>query len=157
MSRRHGFTLLEIMLAILIGLLLTSIAVPSITGMLREQKLKQTFEDFDDFVRRAQAKAVKDRRTYLMVWDETGIALDPLDETPEDQSAEVERFEFSEDTEWSLERPASLVKKPVWEWPFWRSGTCEPVIVHYRSPAGSWSVEFNGLTARGKVIDMEVK
>lgn len=157
MSRQHGFTLLELMIAILIGVLLMSLAVPSVTGMLREQRLKQTMEDFNDFVRKAQSRAVGDHRTQVLVWGEAGIELISYDPTVEGEATPAERYEFPADSKITLERPAALVKKPVWEWPFWRSGACEPVIVNFESPAGTWSMEYNGLTGRGHVLAMEVK
>jgi prepilin-type N-terminal cleavage/methylation domain-containing protein len=157
MSSRHGFTLLEIMLAMLIGLLLTSIAVPSVMGMMREQKLRATFDEFDDFVRSAQRKAMKARKTYVMVWEDSAVVLGPVDASASDEPGAVERFAFAEDSRWSLVRPAALVKKPVWEWPFWSSGSCEPVVVNYAGEYGTWSAEYRGLTARGRITDMEVK
>jgi prepilin-type N-terminal cleavage/methylation domain-containing protein len=157
MSPRHGFTLLEIMLAIVIGLLLMSVAVPSVVGMMKEQKLKQTYEEFDDFVRKAQIKAVESGQTQVMVWDAAGINLIPQSVEEAEKQEAPEHFTFADDTTWSLVRPAALVKKPVWEWPFWRSGVCEPVIVNYEGPAGKWSAEYNGLTGRGKLIETETK
>jgi type II secretion system protein H len=160
MSRRSGFTLLELMLVVMIGTLIMSVAVPSVAGLLREQRLKQTFEDFDDFVRRAQARAVKDSNTLVMVWEKVGITLGVLDakteESPESTNS-TERFAFPEDSTWTLQRPAALVKNPVPEWPFWRSGACEPVIVKFESEAGTWSAEYNGLTGHGKLVEMDVK
>lgn len=175
MSRRHGFTLLEILIAIAIGLLLLLVAVPSVSGMFREQKLRETFQKFDEFVRAAQTRAVTERRTFVMIWDEAGIELVPLDPTAPDpatpaagsetaettpageEAATPEYFAFTEGGSWALQRPAALVKKPIWEWPFWRSGLCEPAIVHYESEGGSWSAEYSGLTTRGRIIAMEVK
>lgn len=145
------------MLVVMIGTLIMGIAVPSVAGLLREQRLKQTFEEFDNFVRTAQSKAVKESGTFVMVWEKEGISLEPLDPVAAEAAGAPEHFSFSEDTTWTLLRPAALVKKPVWEWPFWRSGACEPVVVSFESPAGSWSAEYSGLTGRGKLVDMEVK
>lgn len=157
MSRQHGFTLLELMLVVMIGTLIMSVAVPSVASLLREQKLKESFEEFDAFARKAQNRAVSESGTFVMVWDKEGISLQPLDPVAEDKAGPPERFTFSEGNIWTLQRPAALVKKPVWEWPFWRSGACEPVIVSFESPGGSWSAEYSGLTGRGKIVDMEVK
>lgn len=170
-TSRHarGFTLLEILIAVAIGLLLLLIAVPSVSGMMREQKLRETFQKFDDFVRAAQMKARTNRRTYVMVWYQESIELVPLDPTApdsapvlpaegaEEAAGDADHFALTEDAAWTLQRPAALVKKPIWEWPFWRSGLCEPVIVQYESEAGSWTAEYSGLTGRGRVIAMEVK
>jgi prepilin-type N-terminal cleavage/methylation domain-containing protein len=84
MPRRHAFTLLEILIAIVIGLMLLLIAVPSVSGMIREQKLRETFQKFDNYVRAAQTRAMRERRTYVMVWDKKGIDLVPLDPTVPD-------------------------------------------------------------------------
>lgn len=173
MSRRQGFTLLEILIAIVLGLMLLLIAVPSVSGMFRERKVRETFQKFDEFVRSAQTLAVTERRTHVMIWDEAGIELVPLDPTApelaEDSAASAPAaepeagaetaasfFPFTEGT-WSLQRPAALVKKPIWEWPFWRSGVCEPAIVQFESEAGSWTAEYTGLSARGRITAMEVK
>jgi prepilin-type N-terminal cleavage/methylation domain-containing protein len=157
MSRRHGFTLLELMLVVMIGVLIMSVAVPSVAALLRQQHLKQTFEEFDNFVHTAQTKAVQESGTYVMVWGKDGIDLQPLDPAAAETAGAPEHFAFPDDTKWTLERPAALVKKPVWEWPFWRSGACEPVIVSFESPAGSWTAEYSGLTALGKLVDMDAK
>lgn len=154
---RHGFTLLEIMLAILIGLLLMSVAVPSVSGLFREQRLKKSYEDFDDFVRKAQLRAVSEGHTFVMTWQDAAATLVPLDPDAKERDAAPEIFAVPDGSTFALERPAALVKKPVAEWPFWRSGTCEPMIVHCQSAAGAWVVEYSGLTARGKVLAMESK
>ena len=160
MSPRHGFTLLELMLVVMIGSLIMGVAVPSVAGLMREQKLKQTFEEFDDFVRTAQSRAIGERGTYVMVWEKEGINLVPLDPVAtggREAAAAPQTFAFAEDAIWTLQRPAALVKQPVWEWPFWRSGACEPVVVTYESPAGTWMAEYNGLTGRGKLVEIDVK
>ena len=145
------------MLVVMIGTLIMTVAVPSVASYLREQKLKESFVAFDAFVAKAQSHAVNAGGTFVMVWDKEGISLQPLDPVAADAAGSPERFDFSEGNTWTLQRPAALVKKPVWEWPFWRSGACEPVIVSFESAAGSWSAEYNGLTGRGKIVDMDVK
>ena len=139
MSRRDGFTLLEICLVIMIVLLLVGLTVPSVNGLLAEQRMKKTFEQFDDFVRKAQLRAVTERRAMVMIWDGEGITVQPDEPTAEDSAGEGDYFPFAEGTI-ALERPAALEKKPPVEWLFWRSGTCEPAILHFEGSSGSWSV-----------------
>ena len=153
MRREEGFTLLEICLAVAIGLLLLGLAVPSMAGLFAEQKLKRTFDDFDAFVRRAQMRSVAERRGFVMVWEPGAITLEPLEPTEEDASAEVDQFVIPEGGEFALQRPAALIKDPPMEWPFWRSGVCEPVIVSYRSDAGTWMVQYDPLTVRGTFLE----
>jgi prepilin-type N-terminal cleavage/methylation domain-containing protein len=157
MSRRDGFTLLEIVIALVIALMLTSLAVPGIMGLLRERDLQRTFESFDDMVRRAQERAVSEGRGFRIVFTETGAILEPSDPREEDAQAEVEQYAIGEDETLTLNRVAALAKQPPAEWPFWRSGCCEPVEVTYTGKAGSWTAEYDALTVRGKLVQTEVR
>jgi type II secretory pathway pseudopilin PulG len=156
-SRRAGFTLLEICLAIVIGLMVISIAVPSVTSVLRERDLRETFEEFDGLVRQAQSRSVTERRTMLLVWEEDAVTLVPEEQSEDDADAEPVRFAFPKGGAMALERPKALVKEPPPEWPFWRSGVCEPVIVSYKGPQGSWQVAYSALTVRGTFLALEVR
>lgn len=157
MSRRDGFTLLEIIIALVIGLMLVTLAVPGVTGLLREQDLKKTFETFDELVHRAQVRSVTEGRALRIVFDETGATLQVSDIREGDEAEEDERYALTDKETLTLERTAALVKEPLAEWPFWRSGTCEPVKISYTGPAGSWIVQYDPLTVRGTVLEQTVK
>ena len=155
MSRRDGFTLLEILLAVVIALIFLTMAIPSVEGLFAEQRLKKSFEEFDDFVRRAQTRAVEERRAFVLIWDEGGITVQPDSPTEEDSVGEGDYLTFA-DGVFSLERPAAEQlhkrfniggKLPV-EWLFWRSGTCEPVVIHFEGDSGKWSARYDPLTVR---------
>lgn len=156
MSRRAGFTLLEICLVIMIALLLLGLAVPSVSALFAEQRLKKSFEQFDDFVRKTQLRAVKERRAMVMIWDGEGITVQPDEPTADDTAGAGDYFPFSEGSI-SLERPAALDKKPPVEWLFWRSGTCEPAILHFAGGSGSWSVQYDPLTVHATFLAQDVK
>ena len=156
MSRRAGFTLLEICLVIMIMLLLVGLAVPSMRGLFAEQNLKQSFEQFDDFVRRTHLRAATERRAMVMIWDGEGITVQPDEPTENDTAGEADYFAFADGT-FALERPAALEKKPPVEWLFWRSGTCEPAIIHFEGKAGNWSVQYDPLTVHATFLEQEVK
>lgn len=156
MSRRAGFTLLEICLVIAIALILLGLAVPSVQGLFAEQRLKKSFEQFDDFVRRAQLRAVSERRAMVMIWDGEGITVQPDEPKAEDSASDGDYFAFT-DGAIGLERPAALEEKPAVEWLFWRSGTCEPAILHFDGSAGSWTVQYDPLTVRAAFLDQSVK
>ena len=158
MHRRAGFTLLEICLAIFIGLLLITLAVPGIVSLLAEQRLKSSFDEFDGFVRTARERSMTERRTYAMSWSESGIVLVPVERRDtDDPKAEPERFVFAEGESFALERPSALMKKPPAEWIFWRSGLCEEALVSFAGEAGSWSVRYDPLTTHATFLDSEVK
>lgn len=142
----------------MIGLLLITLAVPSIAGMLAEQRLKQSFEAFDGFVRSAKMKSVSERRTYVMVWDEEGITMHPAETRETDEpDAGLDRFDFEKDETFTIARPAALMKNPPGEWVFWRSGTCEPALISFKGEAGDWSVQYNPLTVRGQFLDSNIR
>ncbi len=153
---RDGFTLLEICLVIAIVLLISTIAIPSVKGLFAEQRLKKTFEQFDDFVRRTQLRAVKERRGMVMIWDGDGITVQPDEPGEEDTAGEGDYFPFA-DGKIALERPAALEKKPAIEWLFWRSGTCEPAILHFEGEAGNWSVQYDPLTVHASFLEQDIK
>ncbi len=158
MSRRAGFTLLEICLALFIGLMLITIAVPGISAVLAEQRMKASFDEFDQFVRSAREKSITERRPYAMVWDDKGIALLPMEKRDtDDPEVGPDRFDFEEGETFTLERPSALVKKPASEWVFWRSGLCEQAVVTFTGEAGNWSVRYDPLTVRPTFLDSEVK
>ena len=140
-----------------IGLMLVTLAVPGVVGLLREQDLKKTFESFDELVHNAQERSVTEHRGFRIVFDEAGATLEPSDPREEDAEAEVEHYALSKEETLTIERTAALVKAPLAEWPFWRSGCCEPVKVSYSGPAGSWLVQYDPLTVRGTFLEQNVK
>jgi len=75
---RLAFTLLEVCLAIFIGALIVLAAVPSLSGVLEEQRAKKVFNQFNDLVREARTHAVTERRPYALVWDKTGVFVTPI-------------------------------------------------------------------------------
>jgi hypothetical protein len=76
----------------------------------------------------------------------------------EDEAGEAEvRLDFAEGSSLVLERPVALGKEPPMEWIFWKSGNCEPAVVRYDGPAGSWAVKYDPLTTRGTFLEQMVK
>lgn len=153
MHRRAGFTLLELCVAIVIALTVLGIAVPSVRSVMAEQRLKATFEEFDDFVRKAQLRSVAERTAVRLVWGKEGIELVPERAAREGEEPKIEQFPFSEGRAYVLSRPAALAKDAAAEWPFWRSGTCEPVVVDFQGPEGRWTVRYDALTTQGTFLD----
>lgn len=151
---RTAFTMMEMMLAIALAVIVMALAIPTIGSMFAEDPLQKSFKQFEEFVRKAQSKAVKEHRTYLLVWEKGAITLQPQVLTEEDAQAEPESFSLG-NSELTLERPFSLEKKPAAEWPFWKSGTCEPVRVAYKGDGGSWLAEFDPLTTRGTIVEAD--
>ena len=165
MSRnRAAFTLLELMLAIAITIVMLLVAVPSVRGYVAEQRLRETFEKFDALARKAQLDAVSQQRTWVLVVDTGVVAIHPVESKPSESSGDEdntapEQISFGEEESYTLLRPASLLppKDTPGKWTFWRSGTCEPVIVNYSGPDGTWAAQYNPLTGHGEITDQQVR
>ena len=160
---RRGFTLIEMMLAIAIAIAVTMLAIPNMRGMAAEKRLHETFEKFDALARKAQLNAVRGQRSWTIAWQPERIALVRDEPTPEERETggdgDQEELPVSKDESYTLERHASLLapKDTPAAWVFWRSGTCEPVIVSYSGPDGTWSAQYDPLTGHGEITDQWVR
>lgn len=161
--RQCAFTLIELMLAIAIAIVILAVAVPSMKGLSAERRLNETFQRFDELVHSAQLKAMADQRSWVLVWQPGRIVLQPVEPTAEERNNPdiplVQEFTYDESESYVLERPASLLppKDTPVEWTFWRSGACEPAIIGYTGPEGTWTAQYNPLTGRGEIIDQRGK
>ena len=77
MQRFRAFTLIEIALSIFILMLLLMLAVPSLTGVVASNRLKQSLDGFNNLVRQAHERSVIERRPYLIVWGKNSVLLRP--------------------------------------------------------------------------------
>ena len=152
MQRNRAFTLLEIALSIFILLLLLVLAVPSLSGVIADRRLKQSLDSFNQLVRQAQERSVTERRAYLIVWGKNSVLLRPevLAEGEEEKPTAV--FRLSKGSGIKVSLPAALLGKPLAEWIFWPSGTCEPATVQFKSPAGSWTANYSPLTTQPELL-----
>jgi type II secretory pathway pseudopilin PulG len=147
-QRFRAFTLIEIALSIFILLLLLVLAVPSLSGVIANRRLKQSLDSFNQLVRQAQERSVIERRAYLIVWGKNSVLLRPevFEKDEEEKPTAVLRLPKGSWIRISL--PVALMGKPPAEWIFWPSGTCEPATVQFRGPAGGWTANYSPLTAQ---------
>ncbi len=152
------------MLAIAIAIAVTVLAIPNLRGMSREKRLQETFEKFDALARKAQEHAVRDQRSWSITWVANRVVAQPDEPTPEERengtaAAQIEELPMSADESYTVDRHASLLPlkdtPPVWT--FWRSGTCEPVVIGYSGPDGTWSAQYDPLTGHGEMTDSSVR
>jgi type II secretory pathway pseudopilin PulG len=147
-QRFRAFTLIEIALSIFILLLILLLAVPSLSGVIANRRLKQSLDSFNQLVRQAQERSVTERRAYLIVWGKNSVLLRPevFAEGEEEKPTAVLRLGKGSWIRISL--PAALLGKLPAEWIFWPSGACEPATVQFRGPAGGWTASYSPLTAQ---------
>ena len=141
-----AFTLFEILLAIFIAVLIVLAAVPSISGVIEEQRARKLFTQFDGLVRDASSRAVTERRPYVLEWDESGVTMRPLEPQNGDEAQGAGRVDFGEKLAPDLLLPAALVKDPPKEWTFWPTGTCEPATITCHVPDAKWTATYDALT-----------
>ena len=157
MHSKNAFTLLEICLAITIGVLIFTFAIPSIEGLFAQQKLNKSFEALDELVAEAHKLSVLERRPYLLSWEKEGVVLRPEFPVGKDEADGVAMIEARENESYDIELTAALVEQPEKEWVFWPSGNCEPATITYQGRDGKWTAHYDPLTARAGEIENETR
>ncbi len=153
-AARRGFTLIEMCVAIFIALLLMAVALPSLTGQSGRARLQGAFDRFDALVGEAQKRSVNEGRAYVLAWSEGGaIRLYPAGSSAKERRAgpAAALIPAAGSERYTLDRDASLTHSPAATWIFWPSGNCEPVKIRFEGPGGTWSAEYNPLSARGTI------
>lgn len=157
MQRLRAFTLIEIALSIFILLLLLMLAVPSLSGVIANRRLKQSLDSFNQLVRQAQERSVTERRAYLIVWGKSSVLLRPEVLTKDEEDKATSVFRLPKGSGLRVSLPAALTGNPPAEWIFWQSGTCEPARVQFRGPAGTWTADYSPLTAQPELTQYAVR
>ncbi len=148
MQRFRAFTLIEIALSIFILLLLLVLAVPSLSGVIANRRLKQSLDSFNQIVRQAQERSVTERRPYLIVWGKDSVLLRPEVFAENEEEKPTTVFRLGKGSWLGLSLPAALTEHHPAEWVFWPSGICEPATVQFKGPGGAWTANYSPLTAQ---------
>ena len=144
-------------MAIFILLLILSLGVPSLRGVVADRRLRRSLDEMNRFVRQAQDRAIVDRRTYLISWQDDHLILRPEALMQDEEPEPVAALRLRKGDAYVLELPAALAEDPPADWAFWPSGTCEPAVVTYKGPDGSWTANYSPLTARGELARYATK
>ena len=152
MQRRAGFTLIEIAISVVILIVITLIAVPSVRGVLADRRLQRSLDAMNQIVREAQERSVQEQRAYLIEWQKNSIVLRPESSREGDPIDPVAALALEKGHAFLLRLPAALEKDPLAQWIFWPSGTCEPANVRFKSQDGLWEVNYSPLTARPEIV-----
>jgi len=153
MRPRNGFTLIEIAIAVLIMMVLLLLAVPSLSGVMADRRLKRSLDELNALVRQAQARSVTERRSYLLVWGKDNIALLPAESRKGESDKPIMVLKLHKGDAFKLSLPVALEKDPPAAWVFWPSGNCEPAMVTFRGNDGGWTAIYSALTARPELTN----
>jgi prepilin-type N-terminal cleavage/methylation domain-containing protein len=157
MQRRQGFTLIEIVIAIFILLLLLMLAVPSLTGVLADRRLRRSLDRVNNLVNQARERSVREHRPYLVVVNTKAIEVRPEVFAKGEAPASVAQLPLVRTESIKLTLPAALTKDPPAEWIFWPSGTSEPAIVQYIGRDGTWTANYSALSGRPELTKYAVR
>ena len=149
--------MLELAIAIFIMVIILMLAVPSLNGVLADQRLRRSLDAFNGIVRQAQERSVTERRSYLIIWHEGKIGLRPEGLMKGEDPAPVAMLAFGRGESLKFAFPAALTADPPPEWIFWPSGNCEPAVVSYRGKDGGWTANYSALTGRAEVVSYVAK
>ncbi|TDU64062.1 prepilin-type N-terminal cleavage/methylation domain-containing protein [Prosthecobacter fusiformis] len=131
-----GFTLIEVCVAMAIGVLILGVATMSMAGVQGEARLKKMAAQVESLARVSLLKAVMDQRL---------VRVDLNGGLPADGRVQVRRV-----GEKSFRNPQ---RGEVWE--FSPTGVCEPVEVRVSNEAGEIELGFDPLT--GCAVRKEVR
>ncbi|MDQ2919237.1 MAG: prepilin-type N-terminal cleavage/methylation domain-containing protein [Verrucomicrobiota bacterium] len=150
-KKTRAFTLIELAIAVFILLLILMLAVPSISGVLADRRLRRSFDSMNNLVRTAQERSVNDRRTYLITWGKDQIVLRAEAFAEGEDKSPLAVLKVQKGDAFTLDLPAALTSKPAPEWIFWPSGACEPATVSFKGEDGTWTANYSALTARAEL------
>lgn len=154
---RRGFTLIEIVMAVFILMLLLLLAVPSLSGVFADRRLRRSLDSFNDLVRQARERSLVEHRAYLIALEDGRIALRPEAFTKDEPHVAAATLGMNSGESWAFEFPKALTKNPPPEWIFWASGACEPAVVRFRGREGAWAANFSPVTVRAELISYAAK
>jgi len=147
-----AFTLIEITIVVAIAMLVMLLAVPSLTGVLADKRLRRSLDAFNGLVREAQERSMTERRPYLIEWGDKGAALRPEVFAIDEEKKPTAFLPYERDSSLKLSLPAALGKDYPAAWIFWPSGVCEPAIVEFKGRDGDWKAKYSPLTAREELL-----
>lgn len=153
MQRSRGFTLVELIIAVAILAVILMMAYPAMEGVIADRKLRTSLDEFNNLVRQAQERSVKEHRPYLVVWGDKDVTVQPEAFSRDEEKKPVATFVLEQGSALTLTLPASLRSKPAPEWIFWPTGTCEPATVKFDGRAGTWTANYAPLTGHGELAN----
>ena len=155
--KSRAFTLIEVVMSVFILMLLLAMAVPSLTGVLADRRLRRTLDNFNNLVHQAQERSVAEHRPYLIVWGKGSVKVRPEFILKDEEPKPVAELPLGRSESLALNLPAALIKDPPAEWIFWQTGTCEPAIVKFAGRDGTWTAKYSALTTTPELIGYVAK
>lgn len=151
--KQHGFTMIELAIAVFILLLILVLAVPSMTGVLADRRLRRSLDEMNKLVRQAQELSIRERRPYVISWQKDHLVLRVESWKKGEEREPTATMALRNGDAFLLTLPAALAKDPPADWVFWPTGTCEPAVVTFKGPDGSWTARYSPLAVRAELTN----
>src|SRR5207302_2965116 len=109
-------TLIEIIIAVAILTILLLMAVPSLSGVLADRRLRASLDEFNNLVRQAQERSVAEHRPYLIVWGDKDVIVQPETFIKDEEKKAAAAFDLARGTVLTHTLPAARTSKRAGEW-----------------------------------------
>jgi len=76
-ARITAFTLIEIVVALTIIAVITAVAIPTLSGLSRDEKAREPIKELEEIVQEARHRAMTEGETYQIVFEREGIHASP--------------------------------------------------------------------------------
>src|SRR5436853_7865081 len=123
MQSCRAFTLIEIIIAVAILTVLLLVAVPSLSGVLADRRLRASLDQFNNLVRQAQERSVSEHRPYLIVWGDKDVVVQPEAFMKDEEKTPVAAISVDEGSALTLTHAAALGAKRSGAWYICPTGT----------------------------------
>jgi prepilin-type N-terminal cleavage/methylation domain-containing protein len=76
-SRRRAFTLVEIVVSLTVIAVIAAVAIPTLKGLNRDEQTRRPIVSLAEIVQEVRHRAMRDRRSYQIVFEPGGIHASP--------------------------------------------------------------------------------
>lgn len=146
---QKGFTLLEVILAMMLILMVAAIGLPALDGFSNERRMRTAFTSVVDPIEAGMQQAREERIDYWIHLNEGHLLVTPAGEV------DWEMNEMPTVGDGRLELLDREADAPAVR--LWPSGHAEPFQLHWESEDGRWVVEAGPLDRRLRIVEWEVK
>ena len=153
-SRWPGFTILEVCVVLFIIAVMFSVAVPTASHLLDEEKLQGPIRELQTFARTARRNAMMEDRPYVVLLLNDSYLLRPVD-TSKDSGRKPITYALPPGVTFAIKRVGdkSFAKQTDANWYFSPNGLCEPIRFLFQRN-GDW-VRFRVDPLTGTIQDKE--
>jgi hypothetical protein len=160
-ASRPGFTILEIMLAVMVTAVVLTMGVVLFRGFKSQRALEDRMSAIEGLARTAYTGVLEDQRPWMVVFEKNrcgvfNIGALPPEDAPLPKPIRVVELDsgmklFLKRTTWPEWK--EIVVPEVWR--FEPKSILEPILIRLESPKGFISGRFDPLTAR--LVDTEME